>query len=85
MNTNAHVKLERWLRQGSRLGASHVILVWDEYYDNNFPVFVMPDQNPKKIATLYDGNGFQIVTKTYPLAGLFTNQMQKKSPANITD
>lgn len=41
--------IEYWLEQGIEKGASHVVVVHDTYDHDNFPLYIMPGQNPRDV------------------------------------
>lgn len=43
----------RWTKQGRTIGATHLIVVCDEFDYTNYPVYVMPDDDVDKIKKLY--------------------------------
>lgn len=47
--TATRADIERWLEEGRDRGASHVIVARDSYDNDNFPLFVMPGQDPRKV------------------------------------
>jgi len=42
-----------WLEEAKQLGATHLIVVCDTFGHEDYPVFVMPGQNPQEKADLY--------------------------------
>lgn len=39
--------IERWLDEGKSRGASHVVVMCDTFDWSDYPVYVMPGQNPR--------------------------------------
>tara|TARA_Y100000310_G_C20580332_1_gene762651 strand:- start:178 stop:462 length:285 start_codon:yes stop_codon:yes gene_type:complete len=37
--------IERWIAEGQKMGATHVVIVYDTWDHGNFPLFVMPGED----------------------------------------
>ncbi len=61
------VSLIRWLHEGKILGATHMIVVVNKFWDD-FPVYVMPGEDSHEVAALYQGIDRQRVMEVYSLA-----------------
>jgi hypothetical protein len=48
--------IERWLREGKRQNATHVIVVCDTFDWEDYPVFVLPGEDAKEKAAEYGKN-----------------------------
>lgn len=60
-------EIRSWLKEGQRKGASHVIVVCDTYDHEDYPVFVMPEQDVRKCYDGYNGKQMQRVMEVYAL------------------
>jgi len=40
--------IEGWLKQGEKLGATHVVIVHDTFDHDNFPMYIMPGQEARQ-------------------------------------
>jgi len=47
--------LDRWFEEGRRRGATHLIVVCDEFSREDFPVYVMPDEDVRSRVAEYHG------------------------------
>ncbi|GEM_PF-4478998 len=56
-----------WLNEGRRLGATHLIVVVDKFWDD-FPVYVMPGEDSRDVAGRYQDIERQRVMEVYSLA-----------------
>ena len=61
------VTLIRWLNEGQNLGATHMIVVVNKHWDD-FPVYVMPGEDSREVASLYHHVDRQRVMEVYSLA-----------------
>ena len=46
----------RWLKQGKAMGATHLIIICDTFDWEDYPVFVLPNQNVRSKAGEYGRN-----------------------------
>jgi len=56
-----------WIKEGQAQGATHLIVVCDTYDWEDYPVYVMPDQDVKTEYTHYNGPNMQKVMEVYNL------------------
>jgi hypothetical protein len=47
---------ENWKKRGKEMGATHLISVCDTWDYDDYPVFVMPDDNVDEVASKYCSN-----------------------------
>jgi hypothetical protein len=57
-----------WLERGKKQGATHLIVVVDEYDWEDYPVFVKPGENVREIEHKYIGSSMQKVMEVYSYA-----------------
>lgn len=60
-------EIERWFEQGLVDNATHMIVVCDTYDWEDYPVYVMPGQNPREVAEEYGGKGMRKIMEVYSL------------------
>ena len=60
--------IRRWLEEGKEQGATHVIIVCDEFDWSDYPVYVAPSQNVRDIEQEYAGKEMQKIMEIYNLA-----------------
>ncbi len=54
-----------WLARGKAEGATHMIVVCDTFDHEDYPVFVQPDQDVRKVHEEYNGKSMQRVMEVY--------------------
>ena len=54
-----------WLAKGHDLGASHMIVVCDTFDWDDYPVYVYPNEDPREVASRYDGENMQKIMEVY--------------------
>ena len=64
--------IARWLTEGTSKGATHVIVVCDTFDHGDFPVYVMPGQNPREVMEKESKKEMQRVMEVYSLTGKHT-------------
>lgn len=57
--------IRRWLNHGKESGATHMIVVCDTYDHENYPVYVMPDENVRERSKEFDGRNMQTIMEVY--------------------
>ncbi len=60
-------QIRLWLDEALKLGATHLIVVVNKYWDD-FPVYVMPGEDTREVAARYDGIDRQRIMEVYSLA-----------------
>lgn len=59
--------IERWFKSGVAQGATHLIVVCDTFDWEDFPVYVMPNQDARTTTALHDGHNMEQVMECYNL------------------
>ena len=49
-------EVDRWIAEGQKRGAKYIISVCDTWDYDDYPVYVMPDDNLEEQKTKYSGN-----------------------------
>lgn len=57
--------IERWLKAGKKQGATHMIVVCDEFDWEDYPVYVPKGQDARKVYAEYQGKNMQRVMEVY--------------------
>jgi hypothetical protein len=70
--------LDRWFEEGRRRGATHVVVVCDTFSREDFPVYVMPDQDVRAVYAEYDGVEMYGVHEVYSLRRDKASQMAER-------
>jgi hypothetical protein len=72
------ITIRGWLKKATKMGATHLFVCVDVLdYDDNYPIFVMPEQNVRKVAEETD-IGFQRIMEVYSLALDTEKQLTEK-------
>lgn len=71
--------IQNWLEDGKDQGATHMIVVCDTYDFEDYPVYVMPDEDVKKKAARYnDTEHMKKVMEVYDISKEWDNQLNKQ-------
>ncbi|WAB25071.1 hypothetical protein M3_0120 [Lysinibacillus phage vB_LfM_LysYB1] len=46
--------VQSWLNTGIDKGATHVIIAYDDFDEENYPMYIMPGDNAKDFVKAYD-------------------------------
>ena len=65
----------KWLMTGREEGATHMIVVCDTWDHEDFPVFVMPDQDVHEVEAGYRADSMNRVVEVYWLEGDLNQQL----------
>lgn len=76
-------RIRRWLERGKEEGATHVIVVTDEFDHNDFPVFIKPNESVKNRITYYDNLRLHRVQEVYNLSMDIEKQLNEYSAYNL--
>lgn len=60
-------EIAEWFLGGLEKGATHMIVVVDTFDHEDYPVYVMPEENVREIAKNYDGENMQRIMEVYDL------------------
>lgn len=66
MTTKDDIRL--WLKRGIEMGATHVIVACDTFDYQDYPVYVKPEEDARKLRAEYDQKPMQRVMEVYSLA-----------------
>lgn len=66
-----------WFKRGKDQGATHMIIVCDTYDWEDYPVYVMPDEDVHKKHSQYSGPNMQKVMEVYNLQKDMDSQMKQ--------
>ena len=76
MTTTGDIRL--WLEEGIRLGATHVLIVCDTFTYEDDPVYVMPDEIPKRVHEEISSMAMTKVMEIYDLSKDLETQLAQK-------
>lgn len=51
--------IRSWLKRGKESGATHMIVVCDTYDHEDYPVYVMPDENVRTKSEQFNGKNIE--------------------------
>jgi hypothetical protein len=66
--------LKGWFERGRKLGATHMVVACDTFEWEDYPCFVMPNQNVAQVAQEHNGTNMQKVMEVYNLSKDFNDQ-----------
>ena len=66
-----------WLHRGQKNGATHVLVVCDTFDYGDYPVFVMPGQDVRKIADENNGPNMTKLMEIYKLSEDWDTQLSQ--------
>ena len=72
----------RWLEEGKGEGASHMIVVCDTWDYDDFPVFVKPKEDVKKVVEQHSGKNMERVMEVYNLSMDWDTQINQTRSFN---
>lgn len=67
--------LKEWLTRGTEDGATHMIVVVEDWDHEDFPVYIKPGENVREIADTYNGKDGYRVMEVYDLSKDFDAQL----------
>lgn len=67
-----------WLRYAKEKGATHVVVACDTFSWTDYPVFVQPEHQIKKVVDGLDGKNMQKVMEVYNLAMDIETQLRER-------
>ena len=70
-------KIRRWFLEGKKKSATHMIVVCDTFDYEDFPVFVMPNENVRQKYEEYDKKDMQKVMEVYSLKESMEDQLRE--------
>lgn len=75
--------IEAWLSAGVERGAAHLIVAVDGWDHEDYPVYVMPEQDVREVKEEYDGKDMQRVIEVYDLAMDHVQQLGQRRAMNM--
>jgi hypothetical protein len=82
VTTKAEIK--EWLERGKAKGAAHMLVVCDTYDWDDYPVYVMPEQNARAMADSYPKD-MQKLMEVYDLSRDLDGQLLQRRAMNFSD
>lgn len=61
------IEFEKWIERGKKMGATHLISVVDTFDHDDYPVFVMPEEDLSKKRKKYDNVNMQRINEVVEL------------------
>lgn len=61
---------EEWVERGIEMGATHIISVCDTFSYEDYPIFVMPGEDPNRESRKYHNKNMQTVNEVIDLSKL---------------
>lgn len=60
--------VQRWIKDGKEMGATHIISVCDTFDWDDYPVYVMPGSDLEEMKKHYDGTNMQRINEVIDLS-----------------
>lgn len=70
--------IRSWLKRGKESGATHMIVVCDTYDHEDYPVYVMPDENVRTKSEQFNGKNMQVIMEVYSYKHDLETQMSER-------
>lgn len=70
--------IRSWLKRGKESGATHMIVVCDTYDHEDYPVYVMPDENVRTKSEQFNGKNMQVIMEVYSYKHDLEMQMSER-------
>jgi len=80
MTTREEIK--EWLLEGKEKGATHVVVMVDTFSYEDYPVYIMPGQDPRYEVSVRNGCNMQNVMEVYNLSLPFEPQLATRRSFN---
>lgn len=77
--------ISEWFDEGTKMGATHLIIVCDTFDYEDYPVFVGPDENARERFVRYNGPNMQRVMEVYDLRQDKEKQLNEFRSYNFGD
>lgn len=61
--------VNRWIVNGKKMGATHIISVCDTFDYDDYPVYIMPNDDLEKKKSYYNGGNMQKINEVIDLSG----------------
>jgi len=61
--------VDRWIETAKEMGATHIISVCDSFSYDDYPVYVMPNENLSEKRVKYDGVNMQRINEVITING----------------
>ena len=71
------VEIADWFKRGVAQGATHMIVVCDTYDHDDYPVYVMPNENVHEKQKEYNGQNMQRVMEVYSMSMDMNTQLNQ--------
>lgn len=75
--------IKAWIKEGKDQGATHMIVVCDTFDWDDYPVYVMPNEDVHKKHDSYNGQNMQKVMEVYNLQIDTEKQMNQQRAFNF--
>ena len=75
--------IKRWLKQGKKEKATHVIVVCDTFDYEDYPVYVMKNEDVHKVYDEHNGKNMQRVMEVYNLSKDIDEQLNTRRAFNF--
>ena len=70
-------EIKKWFEDGKKMNATHLIVFTDTFDWEDYPVYVMPNEDVRRIISERGGNNMQKVTEVYDLTKEMVSQLNE--------
>lgn len=74
--------IREWFEQGAKMHATHMVIMVDTFDWEDYPVFIMPGQDPRYEVSVRNGNNMQNVMEVYNLSLPMEPQLDERRSFN---
>lgn len=67
MRAGTREVIQGWLTRARTDGATHMLVICDTFSWEDYPVYVLPGQDPHEVAKRYDDKNMQLVVECYSM------------------
>lgn len=71
-----------WLERGKKKGATHMLVVCDTFDWSDYPVFVMPHEDARKVADDNNGRNMTKLMEVYKISDDWNKQLSEHRSFN---
>jgi len=69
--------IRRWFEEAKRRGATHIVVACDTFSNEDYPVYVMPGEDVKKVEEEYQSKKMSKVMEVYSMKLDLESQLQE--------
>lgn len=74
--------IREWFRRGVDCGATHLIVMRDTFSYEDYPIYIMPGQDPRYDVSIRNGSNMQNVVEVYNMSKPIEPQLDERRSFN---